>query len=241
MTAPGRSGDPGTDDGTGRRSGPAPQPVPPPDADAVALFGDRLGLAEQYAALLCGPGILEGHVGPREAPRVWDRHLVNSVVLAQLVGDGARVVDVGSGAGLPGVPLAIARPDLTVVLLEPMLRRTVFLQRVVDQLGLHRVSVLRGRAEEIAPRPGDVVTSRAVARLDKLWGWSARHLAPGGRVLALKGESAEEELASSTEQLRLLGVTHSAVHRVTAPQSGATTVVVELQGTPRRPRRQGTR
>jgi 16S rRNA (guanine527-N7)-methyltransferase len=118
---------------------------------ARALFGDQLGVAEEYARLLATDGVLRGLVGPREAPRIWDRHLLNCAALAELIDLGSSIIDVGSGAGLPGVVLAIARPDLTVALVEPLARRTAFLTEVVDDLGLaDRVTVLRGRAEELS-------------------------------------------------------------------------------------------
>lgn len=168
------------------------------DAGTVAarLFGDRLPLAERYADLLRGPGIERGLIGPKEGDRVWDRHLVSSAVLGELIPTGARVVDVGSGAGLPGIALALARPDLRVVLVEPMLRRTTFLEECVAALGVDQLTVRRGRAEELADEVrGDVVVARAVARLDKLLRWALPLTAPGGRVLAVKGARVGEELA----------------------------------------------
>lgn len=217
--------------------------LPPRPAEAEGVFGARVELAERYAAWLCGVGLLEGHLGPREAPRVWARHVLNCAAPARLLAPGCTVADIGAGAGLPGIPIALARPDVSVTLIEPMLRRTNFLDRVVADLQLDGVTVLRGRAELLEPLMVDAVVSRAVARLDRVWEWSARHLAPGGRVLALKGESASTELAELSARLRQRGVTHSRVHHVALPDSGATTVVVELRGTlpgPRRPsRRQG--
>ena len=167
-----------------------------PDA-ARALFGPRLDLAERYADLLVGPGVERGLLGPREAERIWDRHIVNSAVIGELLEPGERVIDIGSGAGLPGIPLAIARPDLHIVLLEPLLRRTEFLNEVVDQLGL-AVEIVRGRAEEpgVRGRFGgrDAAVSRAVATLDKLTKWSMPLLRPGGRMLAIKGERSAAEV-----------------------------------------------
>lgn len=167
------------------------------DAGVVAkrVFGDRLPLAERYADLLRGPGVERGLIGPREGDRVWERHLLNSAVLAELVPDGSSVVDVGSGAGLPGIPLALARPDLDVVLVEPMLRRITFLEECVAALGIDRVSVLRGRAEDVVDLVrGEVVVARALARLEKLLGWTLPLVAPGGRILAVKGASVGDEL-----------------------------------------------
>jgi 16S rRNA (guanine527-N7)-methyltransferase len=157
-------------------------------------------VAERYAAWLAGEGVVRGLLGPREAARVWDRHLLNSAAVAELLAPGETVVDVGSGAGLPGIPLALARPDLAVTLLEPLARRAAFLDEVVADLGLGpRVTVVRGRAEDHV-RTGaayDVAVARAVAPLDKLAGWCLPLLRPGGRLLALKGERAEAEVAQA--------------------------------------------
>lgn len=164
---------------------------------ASAAFGPRFELAERYARLLAGPGVERGLLGPREAERLWDRHLLNSAAVAELIDPGERIVDIGSGAGLPGIPLAIARPDLRVALLEPLLRRSEFLNEVVAELGL-AVEVVRGRAEErwVRDRLGetDVAVSRAVAALDKLTNWSMPLLRPGGRMVAIKGERAPDEV-----------------------------------------------
>jgi 16S rRNA (guanine527-N7)-methyltransferase len=167
-----------------------------PDA-AAAVFGERIGIAQRYAALLAGAGVERGLLGPRELNRIWDRHILNSAAGAELLGAGERIIDIGSGAGLPGIPLAIARPDLEVLLLEPLLRRSEFLNEVVNELGL-AVEVVRGRAEEpeVRGRFGqrDAAVSRAVAALDKLTKWSMPLLRPGGRMLAIKGERASEEV-----------------------------------------------
>jgi 16S rRNA (guanine527-N7)-methyltransferase len=174
----------------------------------AAVFGDRFNLAARYAEMLAGPGIDRGVIGPHEADRLWDRHLVNSAVIGELVPAGCRVLDVGSGAGLPGIPLAIARPDLMVVLLEAMVRRVVWLQEVIAELGL-AVSVHRGRAEDPAVRDQlgdyDVVTARAVAPLGRLAGWALPLVAPGGRLLAVKGASAEQEVARDIDAVRAAG------------------------------------
>ncbi|OBF23160.1 16S rRNA (guanine(527)-N(7))-methyltransferase [Mycobacterium kubicae] len=175
---------------------------------AAAVFGPRLGLAQRYADILAGAGVERGLLGPREADRLWDRHLLNSAAIAELLGEGERVVDIGSGAGLPGIPLAIARPDLDVVLLEPMLRRSDFLREVVADLGL-AVEVVRGRAEERAVRAGigdrDAAVSRAVAPLDRLTSWSMPLLRPGGRMLAIKGERAADEVEEHRRVMESLG------------------------------------
>lgn len=182
--------------------------VTPVQVAAETVFGERYPLAERYAALLAGPGVDRGLIGPRESDRLWERHLLNSAVLGELVPDGARVLDVGSGAGLPGIPLALARPDLVIVLLEPMARRVVWLREVVAVLGL-AVSVHRGRAEDPGVRQelggNDVVTARAVAPLGRLAGWSLPLVAPGGRLLAVKGASAEQEAARDVDAVRTAG------------------------------------
>ncbi len=175
---------------------------------AQAVFGDRRVLAERYVELLAGPGLSRGLIGPREAARLWERHLLNSAVLGELIPEGCRVLDVGSGAGLPGIPLALARPDLAIVLLEPMARRVVWLQEVVAELGL-AVSVCRGRAEDPRVREErggqDVVTARAVAPLGRLAGWTLPLVASGGRLLAVKGATAHEEAARDAVAVRAAG------------------------------------
>ena len=206
-------------------------PESPPAA--LALFGDRLELARRYAELLAGPGVERGLLGPREVDRIWERHILNSAALAELIAPGARVVDIGSGAGLPGVPLAIARPDLRVALVEPMLRRAEFLTEVVEALGIP-VEVIRGRAEEPAIRSSaagaDVVVSRAVADLGKLTRWSMPLLRPGGRMLALKGERAAAEVAECGREMAALGAIGVEVVRCgMSLLSPAATVVVAVR------------
>ncbi len=170
-------------------------PSPPPSAATV--FGDRLDLAVRYRDMLATAGIERGLIGPREVPRLWDRHIVNCAVLGEAIAESSSVVDIGSGAGLPGIPLAIARPDLTVTLVEPLLRRATFLEEAIADLGID-VRVIRGRAEEKAVRsaidPADVVTSRAVAPLERLAGWSTPLIRVGGRLVAIKGSSAQDEI-----------------------------------------------
>jgi 16S rRNA (guanine527-N7)-methyltransferase len=208
--------------------------APPP---AVAVFGAAVDRAAAYARLLATDGIVRGLIGPREVPRLWDRHLLNSAAIAPLVPDGARVVDVGSGAGLPGIPLALVRPDLTVTLLEPLARRVAFLLECVDRLGLDNVTVVRGRAEEGPVRRelggADVVTARAVAPLDKLAGWCLPLLRTGGRLLALKGSTAAEELAAVQP---LAGAADAVLIEVGNPPA---TVVVVTRGTVRATARGG--
>jgi 16S rRNA (guanine527-N7)-methyltransferase len=179
---------------------------PPPEASV--LFGDRLALAQRYVVHLVSSGVERGLLGPREAPRVWDRHVLNCAVVAELLPDGARTVDIGSGAGLPGIPLALARPDLSLVLVEPLARRVDWLRVVVEDLDLP-VTVERGRAEEPGVRArwegADVVTARAVAPLARLAGWALPLLRPGGVMLALKGASADAEVARDAVAVRKLG------------------------------------
>ena len=163
-------------------------------------------MAERYADLLASAGVERGLIGPREVPRLWKRHLLNCAVVVPRVPIGASVADVGSGAGLPGLVWAIARPDLQVTLIEPLLRRTVFLEEAVDVLGLDQVTVVRSRAEDLTEQ-FDVVTARAVAPLEKLAAWCLPLVRPGGVLLALKGRTAEEEVASSRVSLHKLGAT----------------------------------
>ncbi|MFI7606862.1 16S rRNA (guanine(527)-N(7))-methyltransferase RsmG [Micromonospora sp. NPDC049366] len=203
---------------------------------ARTLFGDRLDLAAAYAELLATDGVVRGLIGPREAPRIWDRHLLNCAVVAERIPEGAAVLDVGSGAGLPGLVLAIARPDLTVTLIEPLARRTSFLIEVVEQLGLAKtVRVFRGRAEEaasgasgVAPLIGDVVTARAVAPLDRLAAWCLPLAAPGGRLVALKGASAAEEIVEHAAAVAKLGGGEPTMHRCGVDVIDPPTTVVEI-------------
>lgn len=179
-----------------------------PEAAARVFPGDRLVLAERYAGLLAGDGVVRGLVGPREVPRLWERHLLNCAALAELMPTGATVCDVGSGAGLPGLVLAIARPDLRVTLLEPLLRRTTFLEEAVEALGLDNVEVERGRAEALhGRRTFGVVTSRAVAPLTRLLDWCLPLVAPDGVMIAMKGSSAAQEILAAGPTLTRWGCT----------------------------------
>lgn len=203
--------------------------APSPSLAAERFFGDRITAARRYADLLTGPGVEWGLIGPREVDRLWERHILNSAVTVELLAEHESVVDIGSGAGLPGIPVAMARPDLTVVLVEPMLRRTEFLQLVVRELDLG-VEVVRGRADDagVVRQIGgvDAVVSRAVASLDKLARWSLPLLRPGGRMLALKGERAESELEDSQRILRNLGAEGMRVVRCGAGYVEPLTTVV---------------
>ncbi|HEY0932581.1 MAG TPA: 16S rRNA (guanine(527)-N(7))-methyltransferase RsmG [Trebonia sp.] len=197
-------------------------------AEATVVFGDALGRARRYAELLATDGVSRGLIGPRETDRLWDRHLLNCAAVAELLPERGELVDIGSGAGLPGIVLALLRPSLDVILLEPLLRRSVFLEECVAELGLANVVVVRARAEEKAAAriKADIATARAVAPLDRLAGWAAPLLRPGGQLLAIKGQSAEEELAAAKPVLSRLGVRSAEVLR---PGHGrvvpATTVV----------------
>nr|WP_237774638.1 16S rRNA (guanine(527)-N(7))-methyltransferase RsmG [Actinosynnema sp. ALI-1.44] len=171
-------------------------------------FGAGSDRATRFVELLTVHGVERGLIGPREVDRLWDRHLLNSVAIAECVPDGATVVDVGSGAGFPGIPLAIARPDLDIVLLEPMARRVAWLEEVAAKLDLD-VTVVRGRAEEKEVRRTwanrDVVTARAVAPMGKLAGWCLPLLRSGGRLVALKGSSAAEEIERDRAEIARAG------------------------------------
>lgn len=197
------------------------------DSERIAreVFGDRFDLAEAYHDLLAGQGTEWGLIGPREVPRLWGRHVLNSVAVADLVPEGADVVDVGSGAGLPGIPLAIHRPDLGVTLLEPLLRRYNFLSQAVDNLGISdRVAVERGRAEDYDGE-FDIVTCRAVAPLEKLLPWVLGLLGRRGEVLALKGSSAADEVAGVHGFLKKNKLTAEIVGVRAHPEAEVTSVV----------------
>jgi 16S rRNA (guanine527-N7)-methyltransferase len=188
--------------------------VSPPPPAAAAVFGDRLDRARRYAQILAGAGVERGLIGPREADRLWDRHLLNSAAMTELLEPDEQIADIGSGAGLPGIPLALARPDLRVTLIEPLLRRSDFLCEVVDDLKVD-ITVVRGRAEErtVQRRVGemDAVVSRAVASLDRLTKWSMPLLRPGGRMLAMKGERAGDELGEHRRVMESLGAVDARV------------------------------
>jgi 16S rRNA (guanine527-N7)-methyltransferase len=216
---------------------------------AALLFGAGLDRAQRYAEMLAGAGVERGLLGPREVGRLWDRHLLNSVAVAELLEPNERVADIGSGAGLPGIPLALARPDLRVTLIEPLLRRSDFLHEVVDQLGVD-VTVVRGRAEDLAVRQQvgemDAVVSRAVASLDKLTKWSMPLLRMEGRMLAMKGERADDEIGEHRRVMASLGAVDVRVVRCGVDYlNPSATVVVARRGTPNpagnRPARAGRR
>ena len=208
--------------------------------EAPAVLGEvvpssaaRLALSA-YGEFLAGAGVERGLIGPREVPRLWDRHLLNCAVVVPLVPEGADVIDVGSGAGLPGIVWAIIRDDISVTCLEPLQRRATFLEEAVTTLGLgDRVSVVRGRAEDIVRGRGPVtslrarvVTARAVAPLDRLAGWTVPLVRPGGELLALKGRSAADEVTAAGPVLERLGIVRVGIEEVGAGIVDPPTIVV---------------
>lgn len=220
---------PPTEEAGARASKPTPPPAPDP---ARGVFASRLALAEQYAALLADEATVRGLIGPREVPRLWERHLLNCAVVTDRVPEGAHVVDVGTGAGLPGLAMAVRRPDVRVTLLEPLLRRTTFLELAVGQLGLsEQVQVRRGRAEEVRDAAYDVVTSRAVAPLDRLAGWCLPLVGAGGSMLAMKGSSAVEEIAAATTRWARKGFADPVVHELGVDFLDPPVTVVEVRRT----------
>jgi 16S rRNA (guanine527-N7)-methyltransferase len=201
---------------------------------AAGLFGSQLDRAERYAQILAGAAVERGLLGPREVDRLWDRHILNSVAIAELLQSDEGIADIGSGAGLPGIPLALARPDLRLTLIEPLLRRSEFLREVVDDLGVD-ITIVRGRAEDrsIQRQVGemDAVVSRAVASLDKLTKWSMPLLRLDGRMVAMKGERAEEEIQQHRRVMASLGAVDVRVMRCGADfLDPAATAVVARRG-----------
>jgi 16S rRNA (guanine527-N7)-methyltransferase len=216
---------------------------------AEALFGTRMDRAQRYAEILAGAGVERGLLGPREVDRVWDRHILNSAAIAELLGVNERIADIGSGAGLPGIPLALARPDLRLTLIEPLLRRSEFLREVVDDLDLE-ITIVRGRAEDRSVRQQvgemDAVVSRAVASLDKVTKWSLPLVCPNGRMVAIKGERAEEEIREHRRVMASLGAVDVRVMRCGADylDPPATAVVARrtsMEPVAKRPSRTGRR
>ena len=202
-------------------------------AQAEAVFGARLPLAEAYHESLATDGSTRGFIGPREVDRLWDRHILNCAVIGEVMEHGARVADVGSGAGLPGIPLAIARPDLDITLIEPLLKRSVYLQEVVDALGLPNVTVIRGRAEEKQVREAldggvDIVTSRAVAPLGKLADWSLPLVRRGGEMIAMKGSSVAEELERDAALIRKAGGGRASISTVGDAHLAEPTTIIRV-------------
>lgn len=180
--------------------------VAPDDPAVVRYFGAAYPAVAVYARLLADEGVTRGLIGPREVPRLWERHVLNCAAVTQFLPASGTVIDIGSGAGLPGIVLAAMRPDLTTVLVEPMERRVRWLREVVDEVGLTSVEIIRGRAEDLhGSRVGDAVTARAVAPLDRLAGWTMPLLAVGGSLLALKGQQAADELSAAEAVLTSWG------------------------------------
>jgi 16S rRNA (guanine527-N7)-methyltransferase len=218
--------------------------VPPTPESAAAVFGPALALAERYVARLSTDGVLRGLIGPREVARLWERHLLNSAAVAEAVPHGARVVDVGSGAGLPGIPLGLARPDVVLTLVEPMARRVEFLQEAVAELAAVRSDgapvgwrVIRGRAEDRAVVTAvgavDVVTARAVAPLPRLVGWCRGLMRPGAQLVALVGARALAELPALVPELEAAGMRNVHARAVGASLGEAATTVVVMTRGPR--------
>jgi 16S rRNA (guanine527-N7)-methyltransferase len=206
--------------------------TPPPPPVAEEVFASRTPLARRYADLLATEGVIRGLIGPREAPRLWERHLLNCAVLTELLPEGTDVCDLGTGAGLPGLVLAIRRPDLRVTLVEPLLRRTTFLDEVVADLGLSGVTVVRGRAEDLhGRRHFAAVTSRALAPLPRLLDWSMPLVSEGGSLLAMKGTSVRDEIEGAREPLRRHGAGTVEVVTVGADIIDPPTTVLRVEST----------
>jgi 16S rRNA (guanine527-N7)-methyltransferase len=216
-------------DGSSSPAGAVSTPPSVPTEARRVFASDRLVLAERYTELLATEGVVRGLIGPREAPRLWGRHVLNSAVLGEAVPEGASVCDIGTGAGLPGLVLAIARPDLTVTLVEPLLRRTTFLDEVVAELALGHVTVVRGRAEDLhGTATFDVVTSRAVAPLERLLGWSMPLVSSTGATVAMKGRSVHDEIAGARDFLTRWRCGEPEVLEVGAGQVDPPTTVVRV-------------
>jgi 16S rRNA (guanine527-N7)-methyltransferase len=196
---------------------------------AREVYGEQFPLVNRYVDILKSIGIDWGLLGPREADRVWDRHILNSAALSGLIAEERSVIDVGSGAGLPGIPLALLRLDLRLTLLEPLLRRATFLTQTVEKLGImDRVKVIRSRAEDHR-RTYKVVVARALAPLDRLIVWCNPLREPGGVILALKGSSAADEVSAAQHQLESARL-HADVLSISAHPGAEPAIVVRLAG-----------
>ena len=197
---------------------------------AEKIFGDRLDLAKRYVTHLATSGIERGLLGPREVPRLWSRHVLNCAVIESLMEQDAEVADVGSGAGLPGLCLAIARPDLKLTLIEPLERRCIWLTEVIDDLGLDNVTVMRGRAEQmVGTINARYVTARAVSALSNLAGLTIPLLHGKGDLIAIKGRSAAEEIDKAQKVIRKLGGTKTEVLTVGEDILEEVTTVVRIK------------
>jgi 16S rRNA (guanine527-N7)-methyltransferase len=200
-------------------------------AFAQEFFGPQIALARGYASRLAKDSETFGLLGPRELPKIWSRHVLNSALLAELVPEGAKVADVGSGAGLPGIPMAIAQPKAHFTLIEPMERRANWLSQVVSDLGIDNIEVIRARAEDVQRTDFDIVTARAVAALDKL----VRLLTPLTRgselktVLAMKGSRAPEEIALAKPRLDRLGFQEPEILTLGTGKAPETATVVRIR------------
>jgi 16S rRNA (guanine527-N7)-methyltransferase len=192
-------------------SAPDSLPPPPPAAAHAPLPAGALDRLAAYGRCLATDGVLRGLIGPREVPRLWDRHLLNCAAVAEAIPPESTVADIGTGAGLPGLVLALVRPDLRVILVEPLQRRCDFLHEMIACFDLGpRVDVRRGKAHLVPPCRADIVTSRAVAALDQLAAWSLPHTRLGGRILAMKGDRAAAELATARPALARWGADRDA-------------------------------
>nr|WP_272902470.1 16S rRNA (guanine(527)-N(7))-methyltransferase RsmG [Brevibacterium daeguense] len=193
------------------------------------MFGDRIEIARRYAHHLATTGVEWGLLGPRELPRLWTRHILNCAVVAELISPDDVVGDIGSGAGLPGIPLALAQPAARYVLVEPMERRVDWLTMVVDDLGLDNVRIVRARVEDLVDEEVfTVVTARAVKSLAVLIEWCAPVLGPRGRLLALKGASVEDEIVKARKQIRRAKLNQPTVRELGSPPLEVPTRVAEL-------------
>ena len=196
-----------------------------PTPELLAYFKGREDQIQRYADLLKGAGIERGLIGPKEGDRIWERHIANCIPITTILPENVRLVDIGSGAGLPGIVIALARPDLKVTLVEPLQRRVDFLNEVVAELGIP-VEVIRGRAERVK-KQFEIVTARAVAPLEKLINISWHMIPKGGSLMAMKGESAAEEIAAttlkkgSTTQLHEISLPNLPIARVIQVKKGA--------------------
>ena len=202
-----------------------------PSNTVLSLFGTGASAVEAFADLLAVEGEKRGLIGPSEAERIWSRHIVNSAALLPFLPKRGTVIDVGSGAGLPGLVIAAARPDLDVTLVEPMERRCEWLAEAAEEVGLDNVTIIRDRSENIGKKiRADVVTARAVAALPKLLRLTSKMIAPGGRLLALKGRRAYEGVDEAALELKKRHLS-AEVHEVVSVFDGETTYVVECRRT----------
>lgn len=180
------------------------------------FFGESWRPIKAFHDFLVDEGELRGLIGPREVARLWERHLLNSAAVVPFLPEQGVIVDVGSGAGLPGIVIAAMRPAANVILVEPMERRVTWLEDVVERTGLANVEVRRARAQELdGAIEADAVTARAVASLDKLYRWTAPLVREGGSIVAMKGAKAAEELAAAAKVMRSVGLTDGQVHEAT--------------------------